>query len=142
MPGAYTIDESRSIVLSRGWGVTTDRQLLAHVRALAADPRFRPRFNQFGDFRDTTRADISRAGIRQASELNPFGAGSRRAMVVGSDVVYGMIRMYQMTRSERGDELEVFRDADQAFEWIGIASADRAGLLALLAQAPPIPVLE
>ena len=142
MPVAYVIDESRSMVLSRSWGVTGDRDILAHVRTLAADPKFRPHFRQFLDFRDTERADATRAGIRQVSDLNPFGVGAKRAVAVGSDVIYGMVRMYQVMRAERGDELEVFRVADQAFDWLGIAAADRSGLLALLAQAPPIRVPE
>ncbi|MFI5214687.1 MAG: hypothetical protein ACHQU8_09140 [Gemmatimonadales bacterium] len=142
MPVAYTIDQSRSIVLTRGWGVAVDRDLHAHVRSLAADSRFRPHFKQFGDLRGVVKADITRLGIRQLSDLNPFGAGAKRAVVVGSDVVYGMARMYQVMRADRGDELEVFRDADLAFEWLGVPAADRGGLLALLAQAPPIPVPE
>ncbi|MFI5281286.1 MAG: hypothetical protein ACHQU1_12390 [Gemmatimonadales bacterium] len=142
MPAAYTIDESRSIVLSRAWGVVTDGDLFAHARTLAADPRFRPHFRHFSDFRDSTRTDITRTGLRHHSNLNPFGQGARRAIVVGSDVVYGMGRMYQVMRAEDGDELEVFRDADLAFDWLGIAAADRAALLALLAQAPAIDVGE
>jgi hypothetical protein len=142
MPAAYTIDEPRSLVLSRAWGAVTDGELLAHARTLAADPRFRPHFRQFSDFRDATRTDITRAGLRHHSSLNPFGPGARRAIVVGSDVVYGMARMYQVMRAEDGDELEIFRDAGQAFEWLGVPAADRAALLALLAQATAIEASE
>ena len=142
VPSAYTIDESLSIALTRGWGIVTDRDLLAHVRALAVDPRLRPHFRQFVDYMDVTTADVTRTGIRQLAELNPFGAGARRAMAVGSDVVYGMARMYQAMSPGRDDEMEIFRDRDSAFEWLGVAAADRPGLLALLAQAPAIEASE
>ena len=54
MPAAYTIDLARSLVLSRGWDVLTDRELLAHVHALTDDPRFAPHFCQLVDLRDVT----------------------------------------------------------------------------------------
>jgi hypothetical protein len=59
MPGAYTINLALSLVLSRGWGVVTDRELLAHVRALTADPRFAPHFHQLADLRDVTDFEVT-----------------------------------------------------------------------------------
>ena len=56
MPCGYTIDLARSLVLSRGWDLVTDRELLAHVRALTADPRFARDFRQLADLRDV--ADV------------------------------------------------------------------------------------
>ena len=34
--------------------------------------------------------------IREMVRLNPFGAGARRALVVTSDELFGMARMYQL----------------------------------------------
>jgi len=141
MPIAYTIDPVRSIVLSRAWGVVTDRDLLAHVRALAADPRFKPHFNQLYDCRGVTDVEVSSSGIKDLAKLNPFGVGARRAVVVNRDITYGMARMYQMTREPSTDELEVFRDWDSALEWLGIAH-EKAEVLSALFKAPPIPGLD
>jgi len=141
MPGAYTIDLARSLVLSRGWGVVTDRELLAHVRALTADPRFAPHFRQLADLRDGTDMQVTASTIREMVRLNPFWAGARRALVVTSDVVFGMARMYQLLRDESPDELQIFRKVDDALQWLGIADAKEELLLAL-SQAPPIPGLD
>ena len=141
MPGAYTIDLARSLVLSRGWGVVTDRELLAHVRALTADPRFAPHFRQLADLRDVTDMQVTASTIREMVRLNPFWAGARRALVVTSDVVFGMARMYQILRDESPDELRIFRKVDDALQWLGIADAKEELLLAL-SQAPPIPGLD
>jgi len=141
MPGAYTIDLARSLVLSRGWGVLTDRELLAHVRALTADPRFARHFRQLADLRDVTEVQFTASTIREMVRLNPFGAGARRALVVTSDVVFGMARMYQILRDESPDELRIFRKVDDALQWLGIADAKEELLLAL-SQAPPIPGLD
>lgn len=99
MPVVYTIDLARSLVLSRGWGVVTDCELLAHARALTADPRFARNFHQLADLREVTDARITESTNKQMLvRLNPFGAGARRAMVVTCDVAFGMARMYQILR--------------------------------------------
>ena len=83
MPVGYTIDLARSLVLSRGWGVVTDREILAHARALTADPRFERSFHQLADLREVTDARVTDFANKQMLvRLNPFGAGARRAMVV------------------------------------------------------------
>jgi hypothetical protein len=102
----------------------TDRDIIAHARALAADALFAPRFCQLIDLRDVVLMDVTTAGIRQLVEANPFGAGARRAVVVGDDVVvYGMARMYELMRGETRDELEVFRDLDRGIQWLGLGIA-------------------
>lgn len=140
MPGAYTIDLARSLVLSRGWGIVTDRELLAHVHALTANPRFAPHFRQLADLRDVTDFQVAASTIREMVRLNPFGAGARRALVVTSDGVFGMVRMYQLLTDESPDELQIFRKMDDALRWLWIADAKEELLLALF-QAPPIPGL-
>jgi hypothetical protein len=116
MPCAYTIDLARSLVLSRGWGAVADRELLAHVRALTADPRFARNFHQLIDLRDVTDVQITASCIREMVRLNPFGAGARRAVVVTNDVVFGMARMYQILSDESPDELQIFRRMDNALQ--------------------------
>jgi len=138
MPFAFTIDTSRRLVLSRGWGVLNDRELVAHVRALAQDPRFRPDLHQLCDFIDVTDVRVTAAGVREMTGLKPFGAGARRAFAVSSDVAYGMARMYQIMREDAPDEVEVFRDIDAALEWLGVAAA-KAELLRTLSELPPLP---
>jgi hypothetical protein len=142
MPAAYTIDLARSLVLSRGWGVVTDRELFAHVRALTVDPRFAQHFRQLADLRDVTEVQqVTAATIREMVRLNPFWAVARRALVVTSDEVFGWARMYQLLRDEWPDELLIFRNVDDALQWLGIADAKEELLLAL-SQAPPIPGLD
>lgn len=138
MPAGYTIDLERSLVRSRGWGVLTDRELLAHARALTVDPHFAPNFRQLADLREVTDVQITSATIKEMVRLNPFWAGARRALVVTNDVVYGMARMYQILRDESPDELEIFRKMDGALQWLGLADA-KAKLLSTLSKVRPIP---
>jgi hypothetical protein len=55
--------------------------------------------------------------------LNPFWAGARRALVITNDVLFGMARMYQLLKDESPDELQIFRNMDEALQWLGLADA-------------------
>ncbi|MEI8014653.1 MAG: hypothetical protein WCH20_07410 [Nitrospira sp.] len=140
MPCAYTIDLARSLVLSRGWGEITDRELLAHVHALTADPRFARNFHQLADLRDVTDVRITASCIREMVRLNPYGTGARRALVVTNDVVFGMARMYQILSDESPDEFEIFRKLDDALRWLELIDA-KEELFSAISQVPPIPEL-
>jgi hypothetical protein len=85
-----------------------------------------------------TDVQITVSTIREMVRLNPFGAGARRAVVITSDVVFGMARMYQILSDDSPDELLIFRKIDDALRWLWIADA-KEELLAVLSQVPPIP---
>jgi hypothetical protein len=135
MPFGYTIDLSRRLVLSRGWGILTELEILRHVHLLTADPRFEPSMRQLADFRAVTDLELDADTIRQLASLSPFGAGSQRALLVGSDVAYGMARMFQIMREDSPDELNVFRGFSSALDWLGLAH-EEASILAQLETTP------
>jgi hypothetical protein len=142
MPSGYTIDLPRSLVITRAWGVLIEEDLFGHAAALGADPRFRRDMRQLLDFREVTQLQISGATLRQMVDRNPFGAGARRAIVVGSEVAYGMARMFQTFKDATPDRLEVFRSLERALEWLGLtdSAADvRATLTAVRPLAAPSP---
>jgi hypothetical protein len=61
MSSAYILDESRSLLLFRAWGVFTDQDLLTHLTAFTRDPRFQPDFDQLADRRDVTSLAVTSA---------------------------------------------------------------------------------
>jgi hypothetical protein len=44
--------------------ILTDRELVAHARALASDPRFKPDFRQVVRFVDVTDMKVTSSGVR------------------------------------------------------------------------------
>jgi hypothetical protein len=138
MPGAYAIDEPRRLVLSRGWGRLTDDELLVHARTLRADPRFSPDFAQLCDLLGVTSVEATATEIKELGELNPFGKGARRALIISSGAAYGFGRMYETIRKE-GDELKIFPDLDTGLAWLGLTGA-RTELLDALARAPEVKI--
>ncbi len=135
MPCGYVIDTNRSMVLSRAWGILEDRELLAHARALGADASFQKHLKQVIDFRDVTEIRITAAAVREMAHVSPFGKGARRALVVSSDLAFGLTRMFQILREQSPDEVAVFREMDVALRWLGVA-ADKDDLLSALSRVP------
>ena len=132
MPADYRIARALGLVISRGWGVVTDDDLLGHARALGRDPHFRPDLRQLYDFRDAAAQDFGGATVLELANLSPFGAGARRAIVVGGDIAFGMAQMFKLLRDNLRDDIRVFRDVGEALAWLDLAE-HAAEVLATLA---------
>jgi len=141
MPGSYLLHSTRNLVISRGWDILTLADLLTHARALRGDPGFVPSFRQIVDLRDVTDLEIDASGIRQIADESPFGAGASRAIVVKSDVNYGLARMFQMLRAHAPDEIQIFRDMSPALAWLGLTQ-DQSAIEAALAEMPRVALTE
>ena len=119
MPASYTIDPSRSLILSRGWGVLTDADLRDHYRRLLADAAFDPAFNQLIDLYDVDRYEVSTEMIRELALMRVFLPGVRRAFVVDKELLYDMTQMLgAYAELPEGGEVAVFRDLTDAERWL------------------------
>jgi hypothetical protein len=122
MPGCYQIEPKNSLVISQAWGILTDAELLAHARQLGADPKFRGLTRQLAVLTDVTDALVNQDSMRELVKASPWGEGARRAVVAGSELVFGMARMYELLNSASSDEFQVFRDLTPAIQWLGLPS--------------------
>jgi len=120
MPADYVIDSARGTVFSRAWGRLTTDDLLAAQDALRSDPAFDPGFRQLYDFTGVTDIDVTRAAFPRLRARAPFDHTARQAFVVGSQAAYGMVRMYELLHDLTENQFRVFRDTDEAREWLGI----------------------
>ena len=120
MPATYRLDLGNRVVWSRAWGVVTDAELQSHSRALARDPRFAPDFRQLQDLTEVVEPRVTSAGLQALAELNPFGAGARRAVLVATDTMFGLARMHELMRGDSCDALRVLRDRTAALAWLGL----------------------
>jgi hypothetical protein len=118
MPITYSIDPIRSLVRVRIWGVLTAAELQDHYARLAADPAFDPTFSRLTDARDTERFDATSGEVQHAAEGHLFAAGVRRAIVVATDYQFGMARMFSTFASNIEQQVEVFRDLEDAEAWL------------------------
>ena len=120
MPTSYQLDAVQRLVCSRSWGVLTDAEVVDLYRRLAAEPEFEPTFRQLCDLREVTRLATSTPALRDLAQSSVFAAGARRAVVVGSDLDYGIARMFQTFCELAGAEVSVFRDRPSAVAWLGL----------------------
>ncbi len=92
---------------------------------------------QLADLRAVEDYELRIETLRQLASLSPFGAGSRRAIVVGSVAAYGLARMFQVLREGSPDVLRIFRNMEAALEWLELAE-EAESLLHLLTTVPPL----
>jgi len=128
MPARYRIYPEIQFVHTESEGVLTGAEMLAHAEALARDPAFAASFAQLADFRAVTEFNARTDEMRRLAETNPFATTARRVGLVGSDVSFGMLRMYQLMTDTEGSGTLVTRDEAEA--WAHVAQR------AVVLQAP------
>jgi hypothetical protein len=113
------IDRENRVVVLGVTGALDDDGLLQLVSQLRSDPEVKPDFALLIDLREADGVAVTSLGVRALSAqplvLSPT---SRRAVVVPSDLGFGMARMYEMLREDRGGVARAFRDLGEARRWL------------------------
>jgi hypothetical protein len=113
-----TIDPAARVVILTVTGDIGDRELLALADQLEDAPEVDTEFALLVDLRQARGQKVTRAGVQQLVERSLImSPTSRRAVVVPSDLGFGMTRMYGTMRTNRGGAPQVFRDYDEALRW-------------------------
>jgi hypothetical protein len=119
MPVFYEIDKEERMVVVTATGVCTLADVLRFREHLQADSNFDPSFSQLVDATAMTRAEVSPEQVRFLAEQSPFFGTARRALVAGSDIAFGLLRVYEIIRGLRGDtQVQVFRNRAAAMQWL------------------------
>ena len=113
------IDSSDRVVIVTVIGGLGDAELQSLGDQLEKNPEVAPDFALLIDLRQADGKSVTSPGVRAlATRPLIFSAASRRAVVVPSDLGFGMARMYEMLREGRGGGMRVFRDYDEARRWV------------------------
>ena len=121
MPIDYHIDNLEGIVYTTVSGVVTPEDLRSVRKRLAADADFSPNLKQIMDLRAITEIALTSQEVRELAVGDSFAPGSRRAILAPRDLDFGMARMYAAGTDNVQGNLRVFRDEDEARDWIEIA---------------------
>ena len=105
------------------------------------DPNFAVDFSQLADMSEVSRLDVSTDVVHYIAATTPFGEGSKRALVAGSDIVYGMARLYGTVAEQRPGEFRAFREMSSAIEWLGLQDDEHA-IRETIASLPPLAISE
>ncbi|MGH9741812.1 MAG: hypothetical protein ACRD51_05605 [Candidatus Acidiferrum sp.] len=119
MPAFYKIDKERKVVLSSGTGVFTKEDALSHQDRLVADPDFDSSYSQLLDFTHITRIDLTATDVQHLALRNIFSPQSRRAILVPTDLGFGLGRMFEILRENAGEQgIRIFRNLEEALDWV------------------------
>ena len=122
MPLTYAIFPEDRLVVSRAWGHLTFAEAVDHTKRLGADPEFRPDFDHLLDAMAVATVSLTSDQVAEIAKMSVFSASSRRAIIAGSTLGYGLGRMYEAHRDSLGQpDVRVFRDRQSACEWLGVA---------------------
>jgi hypothetical protein len=131
MPVEITdVDDGLGNLITATGVVTDDEYVESCRRHLTQDPaRFaRYRFS-LADFSQATRLDVSTEAIRQVVDLCIQAAEANAdtvvAVVVPTDLGFGLARMWEMLSSRTSWEIRVFREVEVARSWIEARLRDR-----------------
>lgn len=116
MPWTYTIDTERDVVFSTGIGVLTNEELVAGIRAVYADPRFRPDMRAFSDYSQVTDWKVSNEMVTSLASTRKFSANARAAFFIHGSLAFGITRMYQAW-VDKG-QVNIFTDRAEALTWL------------------------
>lgn len=115
----HTIDPVERVVVLKVSGDLGDQELLGLAEELEKIPGLRPDFALLIDLREARGEKVTAAGARAlAARPLVMSSESRRAVVVPSELGFGMARMYEILREGSGGSVRVFRDHDEARSWV------------------------
>jgi hypothetical protein len=120
MPLHLTIDAQRRLVVSSGWGVVSDSDLLVGRRLLESNPEFDPSFDRIWDLTGATALSLSDETLRQFARKSLSEPLVRRAIVcVAPAVVPKVLEFVSESRACHRD-VAVFPTRREAAEWMEI----------------------
>jgi hypothetical protein len=119
MPAFYKIDKERKLVMTTYSGVLMIAESLGHQEKLPKDPDFDPSFSQLFDVTHVTEVQLTAEDVRTLARTSVFSPDSRRAILVDSDLKFGLARMFEVLRDTMGEKgIRVFRNLEDALDWI------------------------
>jgi hypothetical protein len=113
------VDRTNRLVILGVSGELDDDGLLELAAGLRNVPDVKPDFALLIDLREASGLAVTGGGVRAlVAEPLVLSPASRRAVVVPTDLGFGMARMYEMLREDRGGVTRAFRDFDEARRWV------------------------
>jgi hypothetical protein len=113
------VDEANRRVLLRTTGTLDDAHLREIVTRLGELASRCQGFDLVADVSDADGLPISTHALRSIAADGPsFGPDSRRAIVVPTQVAYGLGRMYSAYADPDMRNLQLFRTREEALEWL------------------------
>ena len=130
MPISYRIDRDLNLLTVVGTGPVTDEDLAEYKGKLTADPDLAYVTREISDFRAANIA-VSPKRIPEVARLHEEvfagGQATRCAVLVASDLLYGLVRMYAQCIGRGDHEVAPFRTVEEARAWLDLPAEECEG---------------
>ncbi len=120
----HRVDHKRRRVITVWGPVVTDDSLLHYQRTVWGDDAVSG-YDELIDFRGLEQVEVSSDGLRrvaiEAASDDAGRHGHRFAIVVGTDLTYGLSRMYELLRTSQASSSRIvrtFKVLDEALAWL------------------------
>jgi hypothetical protein len=121
MPVHYNVEESRALVVTVASGTVTVEDFRALRRKMHGDERV-PGLSHLVDLRAVSEFAIPGFSVRELAREPVHSPdedpGPMIAIVVNSEVGYGLARTYELTLGPAGGQVEVFDRIEEAEAWL------------------------
>lgn len=120
MPIQYRIDPDQELVWVRMEGIVAGDDFEEYRRRLEGDPLYSPGLRRLFDLRGVPAPSTAQIrGLVEIIAKCALPTPARRAILVDSDVSFGMYRMMEMLLEGRAlERFRVFRARDEALAWL------------------------
>ena len=132
MPATHYIDDSSKLIITTWEGEAADIKLIEALITYQKNIQSRPdysHYNEVVNFNKASCYSLTLEGIKNIAKLaskNDQNKIKRKlALIVNSNVAYGLARMYEsyrnLTRSAN-KEIRAFKEENEAFKWLQSSS--------------------
>jgi hypothetical protein len=136
MPIRFRLFKSQHLILAEGTDPLTDADCSAHARRVLSHSDFKSGFFELLDLREASVSALTGNGVfMTAREVAPHIkrlTRSKLAIVVADEAMFGMARMYQLFIGEFFKGVQVFRNIDEALDFVGLEPPELSRLKNLL----------
>jgi hypothetical protein len=121
----YAIDTQLGLVVVSAAGAVDAAQLLALRQQIKVDADYDSKLSALVDLSGASSLDFTAAELRQLAGSTMTAPSARQAIVVGTDLGFGLGRMFETFSAVGGhsENVQVFRSVAEARAWL---LADRA----------------
>lgn len=120
----YDIIEEKRLIIAKGSGVVTGNDVLEHLDTISADERYVAPMKKLVDYRyiESIMISVDEAYViaQKKEELGNKFTEERCAFVSPGDLTYGTSRVHQSLIAQTDINTEVFRQLEDALEWLGV----------------------
>ena len=128
MPAIHRIDTDAQLIVTTWEGKAIDIDLINAIKRYQEDYQSNPDcsdFNEIVDFRQATSIKLTTEGLEHiseiASETDEERDDKKLALIVKSNLAFGLARMYEVYRGFQKNatkEIRVFKNENKALEWV------------------------